>query len=48
MMRAKLSVKHGIEQLQIEFALERPVAELQALLEEKTGLMASLRRQRPL
>ncbi|PSC75686.1 LRR repeats and ubiquitin-like domain-containing protein isoform A [Micractinium conductrix] len=39
MMRAKLSVKHGIEQLQIEFALERPVAELQALLEEKTGLM---------
>lgn len=38
-MAASLTVKHGKDTLQLEFNLDHPVAELQSLLEEKTGLM---------
>ncbi|KAL4437121.1 hypothetical protein ABPG75_004260 [Micractinium tetrahymenae] len=38
-MTSQITVKHGKETLQLDFSLEKPIAELQERLEELTGLM---------
>lgn len=38
-MATQITIKHGKETLQLDWSLDRPVAELQERLEELTGLM---------